>query len=83
MWDWNRQFKLQENLYSLDVRIHHRIWDDQKHLLHILVNLKEKTIENWKINVAVQIACLHRLKHSFNRRETATESLICRKKSSH
>ena len=49
-----RVFNEQENVYSIDVRIHHRIWDDQKHLLHILVKPKKRTIENWKINLAAQ-----------------------------
>ena len=82
-WDCNREFELQENLYSLHVRIHHRICDYQKHLLHTLVKLKEKTIENWKKKSGCSMACFHCLKHFFHRRETGTDSLSCRKTSIH
>ena len=27
MWAMNRDLEMHENFYSLDVRIHHRIWD--------------------------------------------------------
>ena len=67
-WHCNREFNLQENVYSLDVRIHHRIWDDQKHLLHTLVKLKEKTIWELQNQCGRSLACLHSLKHLFNRR---------------
>ena len=45
---------MQENVYRLDVRIHHRIWDVQKHLLDALVILHEKCIESNGINVTSQ-----------------------------
>ena len=38
----------QQNVSSLDVRIHHRICDDQKHLLSTLVQLKKKIINDYK-----------------------------------
>ena len=45
---------MQENVYRLDVRIHHRISDVQKHLLDALVILHEKCIESNGINVTSQ-----------------------------
>ena len=44
--DFTRDLQSQQNEYSLDVRNHHRIWDAQKHLLHTLVKLKKKIIDN-------------------------------------
>ena len=38
--DFNRALQSQENVLSLDVRNHHKIWDAQKHLVHTLVRLK-------------------------------------------
>ena len=32
----NRELRILEHVYSLDVRNNHRIWDAQKHLLHSL-----------------------------------------------
>ena len=48
-----RALKMPENVYYLDVRIHHRICDDKKHLLHTLVKLKIKTIDNCTINLRI------------------------------
>ena len=44
----------QKNVESLDVRIHHRFCDDQKHLLPTLVQLKEKIIYDYEINLAIE-----------------------------
>ena len=44
----------QKNVESLDVRIHHRICDDQKHLLSTLVQLKKKIIDDYEINLAIE-----------------------------
>ena len=35
-------------------RIHHRIWDDQKHLLHMFVKLKKRMIDDYVISLNVQ-----------------------------
>ena len=35
-WDFNKELRILKHVYSLDMRIHHRIWDAQKHLLHTL-----------------------------------------------
>ena len=40
----DREFEMHENFYSLDVRIHHRIWDVQKHLLQALINRGKNTV---------------------------------------
>ena len=45
---------LQEKFLSLDVRIHHRIWDAQKHLLHTLVKLNKKTFHNQIIKLTMK-----------------------------
>ena len=42
-----------QNVSSLDVRIHHRICDAQKHLLHTLVKPKKYIIENCIIYVTI------------------------------
>ena len=44
----------QKNVESLDVRIHHRICDDQKHLLSTLVQMKEKIIDTYKIILVIE-----------------------------
>ena len=41
----------QQNVYSLDKRIYHRIWVAQTHLLPTLVKLMEKLIDNNIISV--------------------------------
>ena len=51
--EFSRASKMPENVYYLDVRIHHRICDDRKHLLHTLVKLKVKTIDNCTINLRI------------------------------
>ena len=45
-WVFNRDLQSKQNANSLDVRNHHRIWDAQEHLLHTLVNLKKKIVDN-------------------------------------
>ena len=40
--DSRRELILQKFVESLDVRIHHRIWDAQKHILQTLITVKEK-----------------------------------------
>ena len=42
------------NAYSLDVRNHHRICDAQKHLLHTLLKLKKKIIDNYMMNKRIE-----------------------------
>ena len=44
----------QQNVWSPDVRIHHRICDDQKHLLPTLVQLKKKIIDDYEITLAIE-----------------------------
>ena len=53
-WVFNRDLQSQQNVNSLDVRNHHRIWDAQKHLLHTLVKLKKKIVDNKMMNVRIQ-----------------------------
>ena len=72
-WDFKRDWQSHQNLYSLDVRIHHRIWDDQKHLLHIRVKVKEKIIDYSALHLKIK-GHLKRLKHLFNQGETSTET---------
>ena len=62
-----RRLAVQQKVYSVDVRNHHRIWDAQKHLQLTLDGLKEKFIDNFIINVKIQQNVLNRLKHIFNR----------------
>ena len=47
-------FNLQQGVYSLDVRIHHRIWDAQKHILQTLITVKEKIFGCQIINLTVE-----------------------------
>ena len=42
------------NAFSLDVRNHHRICDAQKHLLHTLLKLKKKIIDNYMMNKRIE-----------------------------
>ena len=44
----------QSNVYSLDVRIHHRIWDAQKHPPLKHDSLKKRFIANYMIHVTIQ-----------------------------
>ena len=46
MLELNREFQMEENLHSKDVRNHHRICDVQKHLLQGQVKLMELPINN-------------------------------------
>ena len=45
---------MQQKFLSLDVRIHHRILDSQKHLLHILAKVKKKTFDNQIIELTMR-----------------------------
>ena len=49
-----RNWQKKENVYLLDVRIHHRIWVVQKHLLLTLIKMSEMLIENNSKGVPVQ-----------------------------
>ena len=42
----NRDLQSKQNANSLDVRNHRRFFDAQKHLLHTLVKLKNKSVDN-------------------------------------
>ena len=46
--------ELQQILHSVDVRIHHRIWDAQKHLLKTLDKAIQKFIESIVISLTIQ-----------------------------
>ena len=50
----NRDLEMHENFYSLDVRIHHSIWDVQKHLLQAHTKLKKSTLKIFCIDLAIQ-----------------------------
>ena len=45
---------MQQIVHSVDVRIHHRIWDAQKHLLQTLDKAFQKFIESIVISLAIQ-----------------------------
>ena len=66
------------------MRIHHRICDDQKHLLSTLVQLKEKIIDGYKINMAIENKALmvyytHFIKLSLlERHAVATKRVVTR-----
>ena len=47
-----REFKMHENVYSFDVRIHCRIWDSLKHLLQALNKLTKNTLKIYCMDVA-------------------------------
>ena len=68
-----RRLAVQQKVYSVDVRNHHRIWDAQKHLQLTLDGLKEKFIDKFFINVRIQQNILNRLKHLFNRDKSLAE----------
>ena len=72
-WELKRDFQSQKWLHPLDVRIHHRICDDQKHLLHIRVKVKERMIDYSALHLKIK-GHLKRLKHLFNQGETSTET---------
>ena len=42
--EFTRDLRLQENRHSIDVRIHHRIWDVQKHLSPVRVDLMQQPV---------------------------------------
>ena len=56
---------VEAKLCSLDVRIHHRIWDAQKHLPLALDRQKKKFSDNIIINVTIQQNFFKRLKQLF------------------
>ena len=56
------------------MRIHHRIWDAQKHLLNTLVKLEEKFIDNYVIDVTIQQNVLNSVKYLYHRGKTRAES---------
>ena len=49
-----RDLQKQLKAYLVDVRIHHRIWDAQKHLLLVLRKLMEKFINRSFIDMTLQ-----------------------------
>ena len=49
-----RDLQSQQNVCSIDVRNHHRIWDAQKHLLLTLLRIKEKFLPIFIMNVIIQ-----------------------------
>ena len=49
-----RELILQKFVDSLDVRIHHRIWDVKKHILQTLITVKEKIFGCQIINLAIE-----------------------------
>ena len=51
--NFRRVFKFPQNVSSLDVRIHHRICDAKKHLLHTLVKRKKYICENCIIYMTI------------------------------
>ena len=42
--EFTRDLRMQENRQSIDVRIHHRIWDVQKHLSPVRVDLMQQLV---------------------------------------
>ena len=52
--DFSRGLQSQQNDHQLHVRIHHRFWDAQKHLLPTLVKLKIMNFDNSIISLTVQ-----------------------------
>ena len=53
--------------YSLDVRIHHRIWDAQKHLIHTIVKPKKEIFDNSTMNMTMrQIVSSHQNMYSLD-----------------
>ena len=69
-----QRLAVQQKVYSVDVRNHHRIWDAQKHLQLTLDGLKEKFIEYFIINVSIKQDVLNGLKNLFHRGKTRAES---------
>ena len=48
-----RCLELQQIVHSVDVRIHHRIWDAQKYLLQTLDKAIQKFIESIVISLTI------------------------------
>ena len=69
-----RRLEVQQKVYSLHVRNHHRICDAQEYLLNTLVKLEEKFIDNYVIDVTIQQNVLNILKYLFHRGKTRGES---------
>ena len=46
--------ELQQIVHSVDVRIHHRLWDAKKHLLQTLDKANQKFIESIVISLTIQ-----------------------------
>ena len=42
--EFTRDLRMQEKMHSIDVRIHHRIWDVQKHLSPVRVDLMQQPV---------------------------------------
>ena len=42
--EFTRDLRLQENMHSIDVRIHHRILDIEKHLSQVRVKLLQQLV---------------------------------------
>ena len=42
--EFTRDLRLQENMHSIDVRIHHRILDIEKHLSQVRVKLMQQLV---------------------------------------
>ena len=43
--EFTRDLRMQEKMHSIDVRIHHRIWDVQKHLSPVRVDLMQQPVK--------------------------------------
>ena len=69
-----RRLAVQQKVYSVDVRNHHRICDAQEYLLNTLVKLEEKFIDKYVIDVTIQQNVLNILKYLFHRGKTRGES---------
>ena len=53
--DIKRDLQLQQNVCSLDVRNHQRIWDAQLHLLLTCERQMNMFVDNSRINVIIQV----------------------------
>ena len=42
--EFTRDLRMQEKMHSIDVRIHYRIWDVQKHLSQVRVDLMQQPV---------------------------------------
>ena len=68
-WDLNRDFQSHKSLHP-----HHRIWDAEKHLLHLLLWAEEKDHSLLSNKSENSRGRLKRLKHLFNQIENSTET---------